>query len=119
MIQKNMKTYIVLFAIFATQCVFMSALFPVEDVLVLPKTGHTKPHIVFSHKLHSEDYGARCIDCHHTGKNIKCHSCHLRRDQGPIINLKGAFHQQCQECHRKTSGPKGCSRCHKSTAKDR
>jgi hypothetical protein len=87
-------------------------LFSIEDVIILPKTGHRKPPITFSHRAHSEDYGATCIECHHTGKNIKCSTCHLRRDKGNIINLKGAFHQQCLGCHRKSSGPKGCGRCH-------
>lgn len=86
---------------------------PVDNVITLPKTGHRKPAIVFSHKLHATSYGAACAECHHKGKNIKCSSCHLRRDQGNIINLKGAFHQQCHDCHRKTSGPKACGRCHK------
>ncbi len=88
------------------------ALFSVEDVIVLPKTGHRKPPITFSHRAHADDYGATCVECHHTGKNVKCSSCHLRRDKGNIINLKGAFHQQCLGCHRKTSGPKACGRCH-------
>lgn len=117
--QRLRKTYIAALVIIAAQFIFAPALFPVADVIVLPKTGHTKPPIAFSHKLHSEDYDAKCIDCHHTGKNMKCSGCHLRRDQGKIINLKGAFHQQCQDCHRKTSGPKGCGRCHRSAARER
>lgn len=92
-------------------------LYSIEDVVVLPKTGHRKPAIEFSHKAHADSYGAKCIDCHHTGKNIKCSECHLRRDQGAIINLKGAYHQQCHNCHRKTSGPKGCDRCHRSAVR--
>ena len=89
------------------------ALLSVEDKFVLPKTGHRKPPIVFNHKAHAEDYDASCVDCHHKGKNLKCSKCHLKMDQGKVINIKGAFHQQCHNCHRKTSGPKGCGRCHK------
>ncbi len=107
---KKQKAWIALAA--AIVCASAGALFSVEDVIVLPKTGHRKPPITFSHRAHAEDYGIKCVNCHHTGKNIKCSRCHLRRDKGNIINLKGAFHQQCLGCHRKTSGPKGCGRCH-------
>lgn len=105
------KCGILIFTV-VTLGLFTGVLFSIEDTVVLPKTGHRKPPIVFNHKAHAENYGAKCIDCHHTGKNSKCSNCHMNRDQGTIINLKGAFHQQCQGCHRKTSGPKGCGRCH-------
>lgn len=88
--------------------------YSVEDVIVLPKTGHRKPPITFSHRAHADDYGAKCVECHHTGKNVTCSTCHLRHDRGNIINLKGAFHQQCLGCHRKSAGPKGCGRCHRN-----
>jgi hypothetical protein len=78
----------------------------------LPKTGHRKPVIAFNHLYHVERYNTECIDCHHKGGNRKCSDCHMRRDQREIINLKGAYHQQCHDCHRKTAGPKACSRCH-------
>ena len=97
---------------------FQNDLFPIEDIIVLPKTGHRKAAILFNHKSHIEEYGSKCIDCHHKGKNLKCSKCHLNRDQGNIINIKGAFHQQCHDCHRKTSGPKGCSRCHTVSKKN-
>ena len=84
----------------------------VDDNIKLPKTGHRKPSILFSHKSHTENYGAKCIDCHHKGKNKKCSSCHLKRDKGKIIKLKGAFHQQCRNCHREKNGPRGCGKCH-------
>jgi hypothetical protein len=83
------------------------------DLITLPKTGHRKPAILFNHKSHAEKYGAKCIECHHTGSNENCANCHQARDSGNVISLKGAFHQQCHNCHRKTSGPKGCGKCHK------
>lgn len=88
--------------------------FAVEDRIVLPKTGHEKPAILFNHRAHYEEYHAECSDCHHTLEFNKCSStgCHESRDQGTIINLKAAFHQQCHDCHRKTAGPKACGRCH-------
>lgn len=100
----------------AVQVLFAGPLLPVEDVIVLPKTGHRKPPIVFTHRLHSEVYGTKCVDCHHTGQNVRCSNCHMRRDRDNVINLKGAYHQQCLDCHRKTAGPKGCGRCHRSSA---
>lgn len=84
----------------------------VQDVIRLPKTGHRKPVIYFDHRAHVEDYNAVCIDCHHKGTNQKCSSCHHKKDRGNVINLKGAFHQQCHDCHRQSSGPRACGRCH-------
>ena len=92
---------------------FQDNLFSLDDIIELPKTGHRKPAILFDHKLHSENYVAKCVECHHKGNEEKCSDCHLKRDQGNIINIKGAYHQQCRDCHRKTSGPKACGRCHK------
>ena len=81
-------------------------------IIILPKTGHRKPKIHFNHLYHIEKYNTECIDCHHKLTNKKCSKCHLKRDQGNIVNLKDAYHQQCHDCHRKTSGPKACLRCH-------
>jgi len=83
--------------------------------VVLQKTGHRKPSITFNHKSHMEDYNAECTDCHHKGSLKKCSECHLKKDMGKVINLKGAFHQQCHDCHRKTAGPKACKLCHKKS----
>jgi hypothetical protein len=111
------KGSVILIAAVAAVCAVTGALYSIGDDIILPKTGHRKPPILFTHKAHSESYGAKCVDCHHTGKNEKCSVCHMRRDQGNIINLKGAFHQQCLGCHRKSSGPKACGRCHRDTGK--
>ncbi|MCU0822154.1 MAG: cytochrome c family protein [Spirochaetes bacterium] len=96
------------------------SLFSLEDKVLIVKTGHRKPQILFNHKSHSEDYVTKCSECHHREGDLKdksyrkCQECHKERDQGHVINLKGAFHQQCHDCHRKTSGPKACGRCHKN-----
>ena len=84
----------------------------VGNYITLPKTGHRKPPIRFSHKEHIEKYNTECIDCHHTHTNEKCTNCHKMKEQGAIINLKSAFHQQCNDCHRKTAGPQACGGCH-------
>ncbi len=85
----------------------------VKDVIPLEKTGHRLPQIQFNHKGHVEEYNTECIDCHHLGSMAKCSSCHGKKDEGAVINLKAAFHQQCHECHRSTSGPLGCNSCHR------
>ena len=115
---KSGRNFFITFIMFFFGFYCTTGLFSLEDKVLLVKTGHRKPPILFNHKSHSEDYGAKCSDCHHEKGNgnkeyKKCHECHKERDQGHIINLKGAFHQQCHDCHRKTSGPKACGRCHK------
>lgn len=100
------------FVLYACLLFIPFKLFALEDVIKIPKTGHMKPQISFTHKAHSEDYDIKCIQCHHKGKNQRCSECHKRRDQDNVINIKGAFHQQCHDCHRKTSGPRACGRCH-------
>ena len=81
-------------------------------IIALPKTGHRKPVIHFNHLDHVEKNFTECIDCHHKLTNKKCSTCHTARDQGALVNLKDAYHQQCHNCHRETSGPKACSLCH-------
>lgn len=85
----------------------------VRDIIPLEKTGHRLPQIQFNHKGHVEEYNTECVDCHHMGSMARCSSCHGKKDQGAVINLKAAFHQQCHECHRRTSGPQGCHSCHR------
>ncbi len=87
-------------------------LYAFPKVVVIEKTGHRKPPIKFNHQAHIEKYNTECIDCHHKGTNKKCSTCHKKRDVGNVINLKGAYHQQCHDCHRKTKGPRSCGRCH-------
>ena len=102
---------------------------------------HTKGPVPFSHKKHSEEYGAKCEDCHHVikdGKNVwkegdkvqKCMECHneptikgekkLPKDKQKL-NLKLAFHNNCQGCHKKLKNkdkekykniPTTCIKCH-------
>lgn len=57
---------------------------------------HTKGNVVFPHKKHSAEYGAKCGDCHHD-------------DKGKPLDLKeGDSAQRCVECHKETGKkPKG------------
>jgi hypothetical protein len=102
---------------------------------------HTKSGVEFSHKKHSEEYGAKCVACHHVienGKNVwkegdkvqKCMECHneptikgekkLPKDKQKL-NLKLAYHNNCQVCHKKLKRkdrekyadiPITCIKCH-------
>lgn len=94
-----------------------SPLDSLNDIIVLQKTGHRKPPIRFDHRAHMEDYNTECIDCHHLGSMKKCSECHKKKDRGAVINLKIAFHQQCHDCHRRTSGPRACINCHRGNKK--
>jgi hypothetical protein len=105
----------------------------------------TKGPVTLSHKKHAEEYKAPCTECHHDikdGKNVwkegdavkKCQECHteptvqmekkLPPDQQKL-NLKLAFHNNCQECHKKykkdhadSKAPVTCSGCHPKAGKD-
>ena len=115
----------------------------VADVIKVENKGcqNTKGEIQFSHKKHSTDYKGACTDCHHVmkdGKNTwkdgdpvqKCQECHneptiqgekkLAPEQQKL-NLKIAFHDNCQGCHKKikkdkpdTTAPVTCTGCHKT-----
>jgi len=99
----------------------------------------TKAAVKFTHKKHAEDYKIACTECHHVykdGKNVwkegdqvdKCEKCHneptiqgekkLPPEQQKL-NLKLAFHNNCQGCHQKhkkekpdTTAPVTCAQCH-------
>ncbi len=108
---KNIKVKILM--LFALTFIVSSQLLSVEDIILLPRLGHRKGQIKFNHKSHTQDFGTKCIDCHHSGENKKCSTCHLQKDQGEIMKLRDAYHQQCRSCHKKTSGPVACGKCHK------
>jgi hypothetical protein len=99
----------------------------------------TKSAVKFTHKKHAEDHKVACNECHHVyqdGKNVwkdtdaveKCEKCHneptiqgekkLPPEQQKL-NLKLAFHNNCQACHQKlkkekpdTTAPVTCAQCH-------
>jgi len=102
---------------------------------------HTKSPVEFSHKKHSAEYGAKCVDCHHVmkdGKNIwkegdkvqLCQECHNEptvtgekklSEAQQKLNLKLAFHNNCQGCHKDLKKkdkakygkiPTTCIQCH-------
>jgi NAD-dependent SIR2 family protein deacetylase len=104
----------------------------------------TKAAVPFTHKKHVEVHKVACTDCHHVfkdGKNVwkegdevqKCEACHtnaviqgeaqLPPDQ-KVLNLKLAFHNNCQGCHKKakaenkeSKAPTTCTQCHPAEQK--
>jgi hypothetical protein len=102
---------------------------------------HTKSGVEFSHKKHATEYGGKCTECHHVykdGKNVfkegdkvqKCQECHNEPtikgekklpDAQQKLNLKLAFHGNCQGCHKDLKKkdkakyaniPTTCIKCH-------
>mgnify|MGYP002351164002 CR=1 FL=1 len=68
--------------------------------------------------------GVLCQGCHHNSpadkKPPRCASCHgqpFDRDNPARPGLKGAYHQQCLDCHRNMGvakpAPTACTECHK------
>lgn len=76
--------------------------------------------VKFTHRLHAEmsGFGSGCKMCHHynpPGKVIGCSDCHEASRKRVDISkpdLKGAYHQQCMNCHRQWSGKVECESCH-------
>ena len=99
----------------------------------------TKSPVTFEHQKHSQEYKIACTTCHHKYENkvnvwkegdavAKCETCHteatiqgekkLPPDQQKL-NLKLAFHENCQGCHQKlkkdkpdSKAPTTCTGCH-------
>lgn len=107
---------------------------------------HTKGPVKFSHEKHSEEYKVKCKECHHVyedGKNVwkkgdkvqKCSECHNEptiKGEKKLpkakqkLNLKLAFHNNCQGCHKKLKRkdrakykdiPTTCIKCHEKKEK--
>lgn len=76
--------------------------------------------VLFSHKLHAEMSGLAggCSMCHHynpPGRVVPCKDCHetsRKRSDISKPDLKGAYHQQCIDCHRTWGGSVKCASCH-------
>ena len=107
---------------------------------------HTKGPVEFHHKKHQDEYKIKCDSCHHVykdGKNTwkegdkveKCMDCHneatikgekkLSKDKQKL-NLKLAFHENCQGCHKDLKKkdkakygkiPTTCIKCHTKSKK--
>lgn len=66
-----------------------------------------------SHQSHAKISG-NCEKCHQYCPNIpyKCAECHKDPKKLDMVGLKGAYHQQCRNCHKGMKGPVGCNECH-------
>ncbi len=116
----------------------------VEDVFHIESTiwpNGTRGPVLFTHEKHAEDYSISCDQCHHVyvnGENIwqegdpvdRCQTCHFEATvegerrlppDDQKLNLKLAFHNLCQDCHRAevrkdrtSTAPTTCRGCHSS-----
>ena len=84
---------------------------------IVYKTKYNKyTEVSFDHKIHSESYGIKCIECHHVEKCAHCHGDDTASMM--VKESKIALHETCLGCHRMMeSGPRKCSDCHKKPAK--
>jgi len=93
------------------------------DVIILDELKNVSDlyaPVTFSHKLHAEMsfMSGGCSTCHHynpPGRIYGCSECHeTSRNRKDISkpDLKGAYHRQCMDCHRKWSFDTSCDPCH-------
>lgn len=83
--------------------------------------------VKFTHLAHAEmsDMTGGCRTCHHynpPGNVIGCNDCHetsRKRIDISKPDLKGAYHQQCMNCHRAWSGNTDCISCHALNGKEK
>jgi hypothetical protein len=122
-------------SVFVAVALFVGTLIAVAadapDVITMNSTlwpQHTKANVQFTHKKHAEEYKIACTECHQGDPVQKCQACHneptiegekkLSPEQQKL-NLKLAFHTNCQECHKKlkaqnpqSAAPTTCVQCH-------
>ena len=134
-----LKNRVILIMIMACTIFLFSAVLPYKsvsssapDTVVIDSKEYkkkTKAALTFNHADHIK-HGSACTECHHTykdGKNVweegdtvqKCGQCHdAEKKNGNAPNLKTAFHDQCQNCHKNAGSEdkapvKKCNSCHK------
>lgn len=103
----------------------------VPDEVIIKDPGYSKYKkgpVKLTHKKHTDEYGVKCVDCHHVyedGKNVwkegdpikKCSECHPeKKSEGKLYKMKAgtAYHKNCKDCHKEAKkGPyKKCNDCH-------
>ncbi|MBN1276844.1 MAG: cytochrome c3 family protein [Deltaproteobacteria bacterium] len=114
--------------LFLTAGILTAANVPVPDVVVIENKydKDKKPPVKLTHNKHVSEYKVSCEECHHDyqdGKNVwkegdevkKCSACHNPlKDEGKVVKLQNAFHQNCKDCHKEKNAPfKKCTECHK------
>ncbi len=97
------------------------------QVLVIGDMVDKYEAVKFTHGDHM-GYADNCATCHHhsePGTYHACKQCHQKPfEPGKLTmpGLKGAYHRQCMNCHKKMeAGPVGCTDCHarKKTNQDK
>jgi len=96
-------------------------------------------NVLFDHQTHSDKYGIRCVDCHHSQEEGSaelpgnCGACHGTESKYvPALGDKGKFDHElhskklglvCSDCHHDyeegdSGGPQLCSDCHEPDGDD-
>ncbi|MBI4716179.1 MAG: cytochrome c3 family protein [Planctomycetes bacterium] len=97
------------------------------DVLVLDQLERQYLPVRFDHKAHARmaDMSEGCETCHHFSpagtRPPPCASCHDPGAAGTDPRkpgLKGAYHQQCLNCHREWVDETACEVCHLAREND-
>lgn len=80
--------------------------------------------VTYDHKLHAGMPDTSCTACHHHSIKspfpacISCHPISGTDAETGLINLKGAFHRQCLNCHRELTSDSSCTVCHAVKSSD-
>ena len=95
----------------------------VPDNVTLKLKGAKMKAVNLSHLTHVQKLKLDCVLCHHGDKNPnqpqKCTACHPESGaKTGIPEATGAFHKQCQSCHKESiaknvPAPTKCVECHK------
>ncbi len=95
------------------------------DVVILDRIEGPYLPVPFDHRGHATmaEMGRGCVTCHHytpEGQpHPSCIACHDPSTEGTDIHkpgLKGAYHQQCLNCHRDWIDETKCFVCHRLKA---
>ncbi|PIE66614.1 MAG: cytochrome C [Desulfobacterales bacterium] len=74
--------------------------------------------VLFTHQIHTEDYGLECSDCHHNLEDdevYSCRECHEQEGDGDLPSITDALHTTCKGCHEDGgAGPVECESCHRN-----
>ncbi len=94
-------------------------------VIILDELEDVYLPVPFDHKGHAQmaEMARGCITCHHYTpegqQHPDCKTCHEVADAEATIDkpgLRGAYHQQCLNCHREWINEKDCDLCHREKA---
>jgi len=91
------------------------------DVVIMNELEAVYQPVPFDHQGHAKmaEMTRGCATCHHHSPADRpppaCKSCHEVSTAGTDIHkpgLKGAYHQQCLNCHRQWMNERDCDACH-------